>query len=429
MSYIPHTEADRRAMLKRVGVTSIDELFDEIPAAVRLKRPLAIDLGLTQMEVEAELNRLSAANAAATATCFAGGGAYDRYIPAAERSLLQRGEFLTAYTPYQAETSQGTLQFTFEFQSLMCELTGMEVANASMYDGSTAAAEAAAMARAATGRHAVAVSAGLNPEYRQVIDTYAEGLEFPVRDSVDGETAALIVPQVDFLGRLVDVTAAAKQAHDAGALLVVVTDPSLLGVLEAPGHLGADIVVGDGQTLGLPMSYGGPSFGFFASKMDLVRRMPGRIVGIAHDHDGRRGFVLTLQAREQHIRRAKATSNICTNQAYCALAATIYLTLLGPQGLREVGELSYQKAHYAAEQLSRVPGVRLAHPDAPFFCEFAMRAPKPMVAPLLERGYLVGPDLGRWFPDLKDAFLVAVTEKRTKAEIDGLVAAVREVLA
>ena len=429
MSYIPHTEADRRAMLKRIGLASIDELFDEIPAPVRLKRPLDIAPGLTQMEVEAEVNRLAAANAAAMATCFAGGGAYDRYIPAAERSLLQRGEFLTAYTPYQAETSQGTLQFTFEFQSLMCELTGMEVANASMYDGSTATAEAAAMARAATGRHAVVLAPGLNPEYRQVVQTYAEGLGFPLRGSLDGETAALILPQVDFFGNSVDVAAAARTAHDAGALLVVVTDPSLLGVLEAPGHLGADIVVGDGQPLGLPISYGGPSFGFFASKMDLVRRMPGRIVGIAHDHAGRRGFVLTLQAREQHIRRAKATSNICTNQAYCALAATIYLTLLGPQGLREVGELSYQKAHYAADQLTRLPGVHLAFPDRPFFQEFALRAPRAVVGPLLDRGYLVGPALDRWFPDLKDAFLIAVTEKRTRAEIDGLVAALREVLA
>jgi glycine dehydrogenase subunit 1 len=429
MNYIPHTEADRRTMLARLGAASIDDLFDEVPAGMRLKRPLDLPAGLSQMEVEAELMRLAAANAAASSVCFAGGGSYDRYVPAAERALLQRGEYLTAYTPYQAETSQGTLQFTFEFQSLMCELTGMEVANASMYDGSTAVAEAASMARAATGRSAVAVSPALNPEYRQVLDTYARGIDYPVREAVDAETAALILPQVDFFGNVADIAAAARTAHGAGALLVVVTDPSLLGVLEAPGRLGADIVVGDGQSLGLPMSYGGPSFGFFASKMDLVRRMPGRIVGIAHDHDGRRGFVLTLQAREQHIRRAKATSNICTNQAYCALAATIYLTLLGPQGLREVGELSYQKAHYAAAELAKVPGVRLAFPDRPFFQEFALRAPKPVVGPLLERGFLVGPELGRWFPDLEDGFLVAVTERRTKAEIDGLVSALREVLA
>jgi glycine dehydrogenase subunit 1 len=429
LNYIPHTEADRRAMLARIGAASLEDLFDEVPVGVRLTRPLDLPPGLTQMETEAELSRLAAANAAASSICFAGGGSYDRYIPAAERALLQRGEFLTAYTPYQAETSQGTLQFTFEFQSLMCELTGMEVANASMYDGSTATAEAALMARAATGRRAVAVARGLHPEYRQVLDTYARGVGFAVQDGVDGDTAAFIVPQVDFFGNLQDVAAAAAAAHGAGALLVVVTDPSLLGVLEAPGQLGADIVVGDGQSLGLPMSYGGPSFGFFAAKMELVRRMPGRIVGIAHDHAGRRGFVLTLQAREQHIRRARATSNICTNQAYCALAATIYLTLLGPQGLREVGELSYQKAHYAAAELAKVPGLKLAFADRPFFQEFALRAPKPVVAPLLRRGFLVGPELGRWFPDLADAFLVAVTEKRTKAEIDGLVAAVREVLA
>jgi glycine dehydrogenase subunit 1 len=441
LSYIPHTEADRRAMLARVGVASLDELFSEIPAAVRLQRPLALPPGLPEMAVDAELRRLAAADAATDAVCFAGGGMYDRYIPAAERALLQRGEFLTAYTPYQAEVSQGTLQFTFEFQTAMCELTGMEVANASMYDGSTAVAEATLMARAATGRSAAVVARSLHPEYREVLATYAAGVGFPLReapcpdgrtawgDLVGADTAAVVVPYTNFFGIVEDVAAAAELAHAAGALLVVVCEPSTLGVLEAPSRLGADIVVGDGQPLGLPLAFGGPSFGFFAARMDLVRRMPGRIVGMAYDHEGRRGFVLTLQAREQHIRRAKATSNICTNQAYCALAATIYLTLLGPEGLREVGYLSYQKAHYAARALTAVPGVRLAFPAAPFFDEFALRVPQAVVEPLLARGYLVGPALGRWYPELADCVLVAVTERRTREEIDGLVAAVRGVLA
>lgn len=439
MNYLPHTDADRAAMLARIGVASIEDLFAEIPAHLRLTRPLDLPPPLTELELEREMAVLAARNGAAGKVCFLGGGMYDHFIPAAERALLARGEFLTAYTPYQPEVSQGTLQFTFEFQTAICELTGMDVANGSMYDGSTATAEAALLACAATGRSRVVVARSLHPEYREVLGTYARGrgvdlVEAPWRDGAtdleglkalcDGRTAAVIIGQPNFFGVLEEVAAAAEIAHGVGALAVVVADPSALGVLEAPGHQGADVVCGDAQPLGIPLSYGGPTAGFFAVREALVRRMPGRIAGVAYDARGRRGFVLTLQAREQHIRRARATSNICTNQALYALAATIYLTLLGPQGLRQVGELCHAKARYLAQRLAGIPGVRLAF-GSPFFKELTVFLPAGASEALAERGFLVGPALGRWYPELEGAWLMAVTEKRTRGEIEGLAAALR----
>jgi glycine dehydrogenase subunit 1 len=443
MNYLPHTDEDRAAMLARIGVGSIDELFAEIPAQLRLRRALDLPPALDEVQLERELASLARANGAAECVCFLGGGMYDHFIPAAERALLGRGEFLTAYTPYQPEVSQGTLQFTFEFQTAVCELTGMDVANASMYDGSTAAAEAALLTCAVTGRGRVAVARSLHPEYREVLRTYARGrgidvVEVPWREGAldldalraacTGDTAAVLVGQPNFFGVVEDVAAVAELAHGAGALAVVVADPSTLGVLEAPGRQGADVVCGDAQPLGIPLSYGGPTAGYFAVREAFLRRMPGRIAGLAHDAQGRRGFVLTLQAREQHIRRARATSNICTNQALFALAATIYLTLLGPEGLREAGELCRAGARYAASLLSRLPGVRLAF-GAPFFKEFAVLLPPRAEEALAERGLLVGPSLGRWYPELEGAVLVAVTEKRTRQEIERLAAAVGELVA
>jgi glycine dehydrogenase subunit 1 len=411
--YVPHTDEDRAAMLARVGAASVDELADgQIPPGLRLRGGLNLPGGKSELEVLRELSRLAASNAAAGAVCFAGGGVYDHHVPAAAQALLSRGEFLTAYTPYQPEISQGTLQATFEFQTAICELTGMDVANASHYDGATATAEAALLACAATGRSRVAVDrAGLHPHYRQVLETYARGRGVSVDGGPpDGAAACLVVQQPDYAGRIVDVARAARSAHGAGALLVVVADPSTLGVLEAPGRQGADLVVGDGQTLGLPMGFGGPTVGYFAAREPLLRRLPGRIAGQACDAAGREGYVLTLQAREQHIRRARATSNICTNQAFCALASLIHLTLLGPEGLREVGLACLSKTRYAAGRLRPF----LMHPDADHFKEFVVQAPPGTASRLLERGYLVG-------PEVEGGLLVAFTEKRTRAEIDGLV--------
>ena len=447
MRYIPNTPAQQKAMLGAVGVQSVEDLLVRIPPKARLGRPLDLPAAMAEADLVRHLRRLAALDASADdVACFAGAGAYDHAVPSPINHLISRGEFFTAYTPYQPEASQGTLRTIFEYQSMMAELTGMDVANASLYDGGSALAEAVLMACAATGRAGVVVSRGVHPLYRQVAETYGEGPEIRVRSAPIGDgvtdlealgkavserTAAVAVQYPNFFGCLEDVRAAGDIAHAAGALLIVVTDPVDLGLLTPPGQLGADIVVGEGQGLGVPLSYGGPYLGVFAARQELVRRMPGRLVGQTVDLDGQRGFVLTLQTREQHIRREKATSNICTNVALCALMATIYTAILGKQGLRRVGELSVAKAHYAAAELQKIPGVR-ARFGAPFFKEFALqlpKAPERVVKRLLKDRLLAGVPLGPFDRQYRDCLLVAVTEQRTREEIDALVAALGRAVA
>jgi glycine dehydrogenase subunit 1 len=444
--YIANTPAEQREMLTTVGAASIEDLLVKIPAKARLSRPLALPPALAESDLVRHMRALAARNADADRfVCFMGAGSYDHFVPSPIDHLISRGEFFTAYTPYQPEASQGTLRTIYEYQTMIAELTGMDVANASIYDGASSLAEAALMAHAVTGRDEVVLARGVNPLYRRVVATYCDGPGIRLRDVpapegvldldaagrlVTGKTAALVVQSPNFYGALEDVAAAAELAHAAGALLVVVSDPVNLGVLEAPGRLGADIVVGEGQGLGVPMSFGGPNLGVFAARAELVRRIPGRLVGATVDRDGARGFVLTLQTREQHIRRAKATSNICTNVALCALMATIYLASLGKQGLRRVGELSAAKAHYAAERLTAIPGVSLRF-ARPFFKEFVLRLPKPptsVVARLARRRILPGVPLKTYDRALADSLLVAVTEQRTREEIDAYAGALAEVL-
>jgi glycine dehydrogenase subunit 1 len=444
--YIANTPAEQREMLTTVGAASIEDLLVKIPAKARLSRPLALPPALAESDLVRHMRALAARNADADRfVCFMGAGSYDHFVPSPIDHLISRGEFFTAYTPYQPEASQGTLRTIYEYQTMIAELTGMDVANASIYDGASSLAEAALMAHAVTERDEVVLARGVNPLYRRVVATYCDGPGIRLRDVpapegvldldaagrlVTGKTAALVVQSPNFYGALEDVAAAAELAHAAGALLVVVSDPVNLGVLEAPGRLGADIVVGEGQGLGVPMSFGGPNLGVFAARAELVRRIPGRLVGATVDRDGARGFVLTLQTREQHIRRAKATSNICTNVALCALMATIYLASLGKQGLRRVGELSAAKAHYAAERLTAIPGVSLRFAQ-PFFKEFVLRLPKPptsVVARLARRRILPGVPLKTYDRALADSLLVAVTEQRTREEIDAYAGALAEVL-
>jgi glycine dehydrogenase subunit 1 len=445
--YIANTPEEQKRMLGVIGAASIEELLIRIPGKARLPRPLGIPASIAETDLIRHMKALAARNADADShVCFMGAGSYDHYVPSPINHLISRGEFFTAYTPYQPEASQGTLRTIYEYQTMIAELTGMDVANASIYDGASSLAEAALMAHAATGRTEIVLSRGVNPLYKRVTATYCEGPGVRLRDAaapegvtdlaaakktVGPKTAALVIQTPNFYGCLEDVAAAAEAAHAAGALLVVVTDPVNLGVLEGPGRLGADIVVGEGQGLGVPMSFGGPNLGVFAAKNDLVRRMPGRLVGATVDRDGERGFVLTLQTREQHIRRAKATSNICTNVALCALMATIYLATLGRRGLVRVGELSAAKAHYAAERLAKIPGVSLRF-AAPFFKEFALKLPKPperVASRLARQGFLAGVPLKSFDRSLGDCLLVAVTEKRTKAEIDAFAAALEKAVA
>ncbi|PYM04581.1 MAG: aminomethyl-transferring glycine dehydrogenase subunit GcvPA [Candidatus Rokuibacteriota bacterium] len=436
MRYISNTPAQQRDMLSTIGVGSIEDLLARVPPKARLSRPLDLPAPMAEQDLVRHMRRLAAENADADAyACFLGGGSYDHMIPSPINHLISRGEFFTAYTPYQPEASQGTLRTIYEYQTMIAELTGMDVANASIYDGASSLAEAVLMAHAVTERDQIVLSAGVNPLYRQVVETYAEGpalrlKTIPIDDgasdldaakkAVSGKTAALVIQSPNFYGCLEGVADAAEIAHAAGALLIAVADPVNLGVLEPPGALGADVVVGEGQGLGVPMSFGGPNLGVLAAKKDLVRRMPGRLVGATVDLDGRRGYVLTLQTREQHIRREKATSNICTNVALCALMATIYTATMGWRGLARVGELSAAKAHYAARKLAEVPGVRLRF-GAPYFKEFTLELPKPperVVRKLLRDRILAGVPLKPFDRSLKDCLLVAVTEKRSRDEID-----------
>jgi glycine dehydrogenase subunit 1 len=438
--FAPHTDEDVREMLAGIGVPTLDALFDPIPTSVRLDRDLDLPHGVSEMEIMADLRRLAAGNRHADElVCFAGAGAYDHYVPSVVWALAGRSEFYTSYTPYQPELSQGALQALFEFQSMICELTGMEVSNASLYDGATSLVEAVNMSRGGA-RGRVLVSGAVDPRFVETLTTYGKGAGytpevFPTDEGragspeVGGDVAAVIVQHPNYYGVLEDVPAFAAAAHEGGARLIQVFDPLSLGVLAPPGDLGADIAVAEGQSLGNHLNYGGPYLGLIAARMADVRRMPGRIVGETTDVDGRTGYVLTLQAREQHIRREKATSNICTNQTLMALAATIYLAWLGPEGLAELGRQCAAKARYAFERLTALPGVEPLVPDAPFFKEFAIRLPRPAAEvrdAVIERGVLGGvPIQGGDGHGL----LVAVTERRDRGEIDTLVAAVGEAIA
>ncbi len=437
--FIPHSPKETEEMLQAVGVKSLEGLFEAVPKTFRFPK-LNLPPGLTEMEVVEHLQEMADANESVRElACFLGAGAYHHYVPAAVDSLLRRGEFYTAYTPYQPEISQGTLQSIFEYQSLIVGLTGMDVSNASHYDGATAAAEAAVMAyhhfRGKRTRFILAPS--VNPQYREVLRTYMngyEGLEVSgdegaplhsleeLEPLIDMNTAMVLIQYPDFFGRVSDFSNFAAKVHQAGALLAVSANPTALALLKSPGAMGADIVVGEGQPLGIPLSFGGPYLGFFAVKKDFVRKIAGRLVGETVDAEGRRGFVLTLTAREQHIRREKATSNICTNQGLLALAATIYVSLLGKNGLRQVAELCYHKSHYAAERIGSIPGYELVHQGG-FFHEFVVKCPQNVEdinAHLLDHGILGGYDLGRDYPQLKDHMLIAVTEMNSKDEIDYL---------
>jgi glycine dehydrogenase subunit 1 len=447
MAYIANTTDDVRVMLGAIGLDSLDQLFDMIPPEYRLDRPLAIPEAVGELELTSEVSALLARNRGADLRpCFLGGGAYDHFIPAVVDSLASRGEFYTAYTPYQAEASQGTLQATFEYQTLVAQLTGMDVSNASLYDGGSAVSEAVLMAMTATRRLGRVVVAGsIHPEHHQILATNLANLEpelvvVPHRDgrvapadlaaAITDDTAAVVVAYPNVFGQLEDVDRLVAEARSRGALAIVSVDPISLGLLRRPGSYDADIVVAEGQCLGNPLGYGGPYLGILACRESMVRKMPGRVVGETVDRHGQRCFVLTLQTREQHIRREKATSNICTNQGLLALRASIYLAALGPGGLRQVAELSTRKAHYAADRLSEVPGLTVAFPG-PFFKEFVVRSARDPVAVLAEVGRLGfhgGIALARWYPDLADSILIAVTEKRTRAEIDGLAEAYRKAL-
>lgn len=442
MDYTPHTEEDIRAMLEKIGVPQISDLFAPIPPAIRLNRPLDVPPPMAESEVYELLAQLSGRNRSAEElSCFAGGGAYDHYVPAPVRHAAFRAEFQTSYTPYQPELSQGVLGALFEYQTMVCALTGMEVANASLYDGASALVEAVNLATGAIGRTKVAISAAVNPNYRAVLETFGKGsgYEFVEAAAPGGttqipeleEVACLVVAQPNFFGCIEDLKEAAEEVHSAGALLIVSFDPLSAGILEAPGRLGADVVVGEGQSLGNDLNYGGPYLGIFATKEEHVRRVPGRIVGETLDLDGKPGYVLTLQAREQHIRRERANSNVCTNQTLMAIVATVYLSWLGPRGLEEVGMTCFKRAHHAAELLASVPGCVLAF-DAPFFKEFVLRVPGDsfeVAWALAELGYLVGPPLVRLVGGMDDCLIVAVTERRTPQEIGGLAKALTDVVA
>jgi glycine dehydrogenase subunit 1 len=439
MSFLPHSEADRRAMLDRIGVADIKDLYRDVPTELMLDRDLDIPAALSEWEAVRELGRLADANR--SLVCFAGAGQYDHHVPAAVDHIVRRSEFYTAYTPYQPEVAQGTLQAIYEFQTMVCELTGMNVANASMYDGPSATAEAAVMARSVTRRDRVLAAATLHPHHRKVAETYLHGQGGGVvqveagpdglvdldalRAMLDEDTACFIVQYPNFFGCVEELEPLAEAAHEVGALFVVAVDPVALALLRTPGELGADIVVAEGQPFGNAPSFGGPVVGLFAATQKLVRKMPGRIVGATSDVDGRRGYVLTLQTREQQIRREKATSNICTNQGLNALAATVHLSLLGREGLREVAEASLQNAHYAWRRLQDLDGVTPLYPDTPFVREFAVATRQNSRAILergVEAGILAGVSLSR-FPslDIADGLLLAFTEKRSREDIDRLI--------
>lgn len=430
-------------MLATIGVNSIDELFREIPENLLVKGQLDIPKALDEDQLFRHLAELASRNVnLVDHVCFLGAGVYDRYIPASVGAVISRGEYLTAYTPYQPELSQGYLQTIYEFQSMIAELYGMDLANASMYDGATSMAEAAIMAHGVNGRQKIAISRGVHPHYRQVLETYCwsvdldivtidtEGGETVDYSAVDGNTACLIVQYPNFFGTIEDLAKARDAVRAAGGLFIVVADPTACALLKPPGEYDADIVVGEGQPLGVAMGYGGPYVGLFACKMEHVRRIPGRIVGRTIDHDGNPGFVMTLRTREQDIRREKATSNICTNEALMALAATVYMSALGKNGMKQVAETSVRNTQYAIQKLTEA-GAKVRFPNRKVFCEFVLELPKDPATvrdALLEKGILAGLPLGAYYDELSNCLLVAVTETRTKEQIDNFAAELKAAL-
>ncbi|MDJ0945304.1 MAG: aminomethyl-transferring glycine dehydrogenase subunit GcvPA [Kiloniellales bacterium] len=450
MTYLPHTDADRKAMLEAIGLRSMSELFDDVPERVRFP-DLKLPPATTEMEIGREMQDLAEGNTKVTrGACFLGAGAYHHYIPPTVDDVLRRGEFYTSYTPYQPEISQGMLQTMFEYQSMICRLTEMEVSNASHYDGATALAEGVLLALdvAKGDRSKVLLSSALHPQYRQVVRTYIGGTDVEVLGDedqsadiaelsagLDGQTAALVIQNPNYFGQFEDVHGLAKAVHAVGALLIVVVDPIALGLFQAPGAYGTDVAVAEGQPLGIPLSFGGPHLGIFATRRAYLRRLAGRLVGETRDLEGTRGYVLTLGTREQHIRRAKATSNICTNAALTALAASVYLATLGKSGLRQVASLCYHKAHYAASRIAELPGLAInpQAPDKPFFKEFVVRLPKPVAQVnqmlLEESGIIGGYDIGQDHPQFESHMLLAVTEMNTRSAIDDLVEALRQATA
>ena len=447
MPYILNTEADRKAMLDKIGVSSVDDLFKMVPDSFQLRRALAVPEALAEMELQQHMSELAGKNISADdAVCFLGGGAYDHFIPAVVDTVASRSEFYTAYTPYQAEASQGSLQAFFEYQTLICELTGLDVANASLYEGGSAVAESVLMSVSINSdRPKVVIAESVHPEYRQTLLTYMANIPKEIvtmptpngtldpaelKKHLDDKTLCVIVQHPNFFGSLEEVDAISKLCKEHGTLFVVSFDGISVGLLKRPGDYGADIAIGEGQCLGNPMVFGGPYLGMMACREQFVRKIPGRIVGQTVDRVGKRCWVLTLQTREQHIRREKATSNICTNQGLFALRTAVYLTALGPQGLKETANLCLQKAHYLADELCKIPGVALRF-KRPFFKEFTLQVPgnvPALLVKLLQAGYHGGLHLGQWYPALGNCLSVAVTEKRTRAELDGFVTAFKAVV-
>src|SRR5688500_9350602 len=439
MDYVQITPKQRDEMLKAVGARTMDDLLRQVPDDVRLKRELDLPPALDELSLRDHLTRLAGTNRPADAkVCFLGAGAYDHFIPVVVDHLAMKAEFLTAYTPYQAEASQGSLQAFFEFQTMVCQLTGLEVSNASLYEGATALAEAALMALNVTAKREIIVSQGVHPHYRQVLRTYLSDLpaiyrEIPLKngvmdtveleDELDMDTAAVICQSPNFFGHIERVETIGKFAHANQTLMIQAFNPLSLGLLKKPGEMDVDIAVADGQPLGIPLQFGGPYLGLFAAKQQYVRKMPGRLVGQTTDADGKRAFCLTLQTREQHIRREKATSNVCTNQGLLALRASVYMAAMGPAGLRQAAQLCYNKATYLVDQLDAA-GVKRKFPIQPYFNEILVPLDRPVESVLQQassQGILAGYAVGRDYPELADCLLIAVTEKRTKHEIDQLV--------
>lgn len=450
MAYLFDTPEQRRRMLEAIGISTVDELFTQIPAELQLKRELQLPEPVSELALEQDMARRLGQGGTSAGICFLGGGVYDHFIPAVVDEITSRGEFYTAYTPYQAEASQGTLQAFYEYQTLISQLTGMDVSNASLYEGGTAVSEAVFMAMRVNGRHNKVVFAGtLHPEYRQVLETYFSRLgttlvEIPhengvitaeaCRVAVDDQTCAVVMQQPNFFGCIEDIATLTEIAHAAGALSILAFDAVGPGLLKRPGDYGVDIAVAEGQPLGTPLQFGGPLLGIFTCRNEYVRKMPGRLIGKTTDRKGKECFVLNLQAREQHIRRDKATSNICTNQGLLALRTTVFLATVGPNGMRQMATLSHQKARYAASLLTKIPGVSLKF-QQPFFREFVLQTSKPaetVLSELTAKGINVGPQLSRFdlhnVSGMENCFLVALTEKRTREEIDGLAEALKAVL-
>lgn len=446
MSFVPHTSEDIKEMLQVIGAKSIDELFQSIPAELRLKKLLNLPAPMSEMEVSNHVKQLANKNISVSKyASFLGAGCYNHYIPAVVNHLAGRSEFYTSYTPYQAEASQGNLTAFFEYQTMICELTGMEVANASVYDGATGLAEAVLMSFAITGKKRVVVSSTIHPEYRQVLKTYLNDLNAEIvevnynkngqtdlaalQKAINSETACVAIQNPNFFGNIEECDEISKLVHNAQALLISVVNPISLGILKTPGEYEADIVVGEGQPLGNEMYFGGPHLGIFAARMAYVRKMPGRLVGQTVDKDGKRGFVLTLSTREQHIRREKATSNICSNEALLALRAGIYLSAIGKQGIKTVANTCLQNAHYAAQEITKLKGYQLVF-NTPYFHEFVVRSPvKPSILnqKLLSEGIIGGLDLEPFYPELTNSLLFCATEVNTKPEIDYLITALSKV--